>query len=64
MKPIARKFRFGEVPPEQEAWRGLSPEERVRAVREMVLFWARLKGQSVAGIAPVARRRAWGEPGG
>ncbi|RIH87602.1 hypothetical protein Mlute_00912 [Meiothermus luteus] len=61
MKPQARKFRFGELPPEREAWEGLSVEVRLRAVREMVLFWTKLKGQDIRGIAPVARRRAWGE---
>ena len=59
MKPVARKYRFEEVPSEPERWHRLPIEERLRAVVEMVRFWARVQGIPYdERIAPVARKRA------
>lgn len=38
MKPIARKYRFDEVPSEKERWQALPLEVRLQAVVEMALF--------------------------
>lgn len=38
MKPVARKYRFEEVPSELEPWARLPIEERLRAVVEMARF--------------------------
>ncbi|MBO1436293.1 hypothetical protein [Meiothermus sp. CFH 77666] len=58
MKPVARKYRFDEVPSEKERWQALPLEVRLQAVVEMALFWARLHGQQgLEKIHPVARKR-------
>ncbi|GIW27342.1 MAG: hypothetical protein KatS3mg070_0705 [Meiothermus sp.] len=62
MKPIARKYRFEEVPSEKERWQALPLEVRLQAV-EMAFFWARLQGQqNLEKIQPVARKRPLTEP--
>lgn len=43
LKPVARKYRFDEVPPERERWLALPLEVRLRAVVEMAEFWARVR---------------------
>mgnify|MGYP005840673463 CR=1 FL=1 len=45
MKPIARKYRFEEVPPEKERWQALPLEVRLQAVVEIAFSRARLQGQ-------------------
>lgn len=63
MKPIARKYRFDEVPSEKERWQALPLEVRLQAVVEMALFWARLHGQQdFEKIHPVARKRPLAQP--
>ncbi|ADD28941.1 hypothetical protein [Meiothermus ruber] len=63
MKPIARKYRFEEVPSEKERWQALPLEVRLQAVVEMAFFWARLQGQqNLEKIQPVARKRPLTEP--
>jgi hypothetical protein len=43
LKPVARKYRFDEVPSERERWLALPLEVRLRAVVEMAEFWARVR---------------------
>jgi|YNPBryulayer2012_1023412.scaffolds.fasta_scaffold22003_2 hypothetical protein len=58
MKPVARKYRFDEVPSEKERWQALPLEVRLRAVVEMAFSWTRLQGQqNLEKIQPVARKR-------
>jgi len=65
MKPVARKYRFEEVPSELERWHRLPIEERLRAVVEMARFWARVRGIPYdERIAPVARKRTLDQSGG
>ena len=57
MKPIARKYRFNEVPSEKERWQALPLEVRLQRVG-MAFSWARLQGQqNLEKIQPVARKR-------
>lgn len=63
MKPVARKYRFDEVPSEKEHWQALPLEVRLRASVEMAFFWARLHGpQGSERIHPVARKRPLAQP--
>lgn len=65
MKPIARKYRFEEVPSEKERWQALPLEVRLQAVVEMAFFWARQQGQQhIEKIQPVAVRRPLARPTG
>lgn len=65
MKPVARKYRFEEVPSELEHWARLPIEERLRAVVEMARFWVRVQGIPYdERIAPVARKRTLEQGGG
>jgi hypothetical protein len=68
IKPVARRFSLGERPDDLSEWRALSVEERLKAVWEMALFWARMevekageKGKepeiAIDRILPVARKR-------
>lgn len=56
MKPVARKYRFEEVPSELEHWARLPIEERLRAVVEMARFWVRGAGH------PLRRANRSGSP--
>lgn len=63
MKPVARKYRFDEVPSEKERWQALPLEVRLQAVVEMALFWARLHGQQGSErIHPIARKKPLAQP--
>lgn len=63
MKPIARKYRFEEVPPEKERWQALPLEVRLQAVVEIAFSRARLQGQqNLEKIQPVASKRPLAEP--
>jgi hypothetical protein len=68
IKPVARKFSLEERPDDLSEWRALPVEERLKAVREMALFWAKLelerareRGESpeiaLDRILPVAQKR-------
>jgi hypothetical protein len=68
IKPVARKFSLQERPDDLSEWQALSVEERLRAVREMALFWAKLelerardRGEApeiaLDRLLPVARKR-------
>ena len=68
IKPVARKFSLEERPDDLSEWRALPVEERLKAVREMALFWARLeleearkRGEApeiaLDRLLPVARKR-------
>ncbi len=63
MKPIARKYRFDEVPSEKERWQALPLEVRLQAVVEMAFFRAHLQGQQgLEKIHPVARKMPLAQP--
>jgi hypothetical protein len=68
IKPVARRFSLEERPDDLSEWRALSVEERLKAVWEMALFWARLeleearkRGEApeiaLDRLLPVARKR-------
>jgi hypothetical protein len=68
IKPVARKFSLQERPDDLSEWQALPVEERLRAVREMALFWAKLelerardRGENpeiaLDRLLPVARKR-------
>jgi hypothetical protein len=68
IKPVARKFSLQERPDDLSEWQALPVEERLRAVREMALFWAKLelerardRGEApeiaLDRLLPVARKR-------
>jgi hypothetical protein len=68
IKPVAKKFSLEERPDDLPDWRALPLEERLKAVREMALFWAKLelerareRGEdpeiALDRILPVAKKR-------
>ncbi|WP_117237354.1 hypothetical protein [Thermus sediminis] len=68
IRPIARRFPLEEAPNDLAEWRTLSVEERLKAVFEMALFWARWEMEearkrgetpeiALDRLLPVARRR-------
>jgi hypothetical protein len=68
IKPVARKFSLGERRDDLAEWQALPVEERLKAVREMAVFWAKLelekareRGEnpeiSLDRILPVAQKR-------
>ena len=68
VRPVARRFSLEERPDDTAEWRALPVEERLRAVLEMALFWARweLEAAKKRGetpeialdrLLPVARKR-------
>ncbi|MGC8917334.1 MAG: hypothetical protein ACP5NF_10195 [Thermoanaerobaculum sp.] len=71
IKPVARKFPLGRVPPDLEEWLAVPLEERLRAAYELALFFARMYPLDEVSdprfppeserIAPIARKRALGK---
>ena len=68
IQPVARRFSLEERPDDLSEWRALSVEERLKAVWEMALFWARWeleearkRGETpeiaLDRLLPVARKR-------
>jgi hypothetical protein len=68
IKPVAKKFSLEERPDDLSEWRALPIEERLKAVWEMALFWAKLelekareRGEApeiaLDRLLPVARKR-------
>jgi hypothetical protein len=68
LRPVARRFSLEERPDDMAEWRALPVEERLRAVLEMALFWARWeleearkRGEApeiaLDRLLPVARKR-------
>lgn len=43
IRPVARRFPLDAPPDDRAEWREVPLEERLRAVWEMALFWARLR---------------------
>jgi len=71
IKPVARKFSLEERPDDLPEWRALSVEERLKAVWEMAVFWAKLelerakeRGEdpeiALDRLLPVAQKRPLG----
>lgn len=72
IRPVARRFPLSARPDDRAEWQALPLEERLRAVWEMALFWARLElaeaerqGRraeiSLERLLPVARKRPLGK---
>lgn len=68
IRPVARRFPLDAPPDDRTEWREVPLEERLRAVWEMALFWARLRLAEAEGrgeraeiathrLLPVAKKR-------
>ncbi len=72
IRPMARRFPLETPPDDREEWREVPLEERLKALWEMALFWARMElaqaereGRraeiAVERLLPVARKRPLGK---
>ena len=72
IRPVARRFPLDAPPDDRAEWREVPLEERLRAVWEMALFWARLRLAEAEGrgerakiaihrLLPVAKKRPLGK---
>ncbi len=72
IRPVARRFPLDTPPDDRAEWQAVPLEERLKAVWEMALFWARLElaeaereGRraeiAIERLLPVARRRPLGK---
>ena len=50
IRPVARRFPLDAPPDDRAEWREVPLEERLRAVWEMALFWARLRLAEAEGL--------------
>ncbi len=68
IQPVARRFSLEETPDDRAEWQVLPVEERLRAVWEMAVFWARWEREearkrgetpeiALDRLLPVARKR-------